>query len=314
MKRCSEGITLFLVLVCALLWFSIAEAHAQNGEAGMAKPPEPAETGSFASSERRVVYKPPLRGAPTDRIGGGTRGVSTEDLPQVMVLAPDHPGLTTKPEPTLYWYISRPTSKRIEFKLHDDQTGSAVYSTTLPRPETAGIYGISLADFKVPLADGKDYRWLISVAVDPAQPSRDIFSAGKIRKVEGPIFPTDQMQTSDKILAVAWYAGEGIWYDALEAISKAIEADPADPAAYFNAGYYLWRKGRFQEAAKRFNEVLERSPEDEAALLLLERCEDQSGPQPGDPRTERQERLKTRYDESGWLMLKQFFTSKPEAN
>ena len=95
---------------------------------------------------------------------------------------------------------------------------------------------------------------------------------------------------------------------AIESFAKAIEADPADPAAYFNAGYYLWRKGRFQEAAKRFNEVLERSPEDEAALLLLERCEDQSGPQPGDPRTERQERLKTRYDESGWLMLKQFFT------
>jgi tetratricopeptide (TPR) repeat protein len=101
---------------------------------------------------------------------------------------------------------------------------------------------------------------------------------------------------------------------ALDSFAKAIEADPADPAAYFNAGYYLWRKGRFEEAIKRFNEVIERTPEDEAALLLLERCEDRQGPQPGDPRTERQERLKSRYDESGWLMLKQFFTSKPEAN
>lgn len=101
---------------------------------------------------------------------------------------------------------------------------------------------------------------------------------------------------------------------ALDSFGKAIEADPADPAAYFNAGYYLWRKGRFDEATKRFNEVLERTPDDESALLLLERCEDRQGPQPGDPRTERQERLKARYDESGWLMLKQFFTSKPEAN
>lgn len=101
---------------------------------------------------------------------------------------------------------------------------------------------------------------------------------------------------------------------ALDSLAKAIEADPADPTAYFNAGYYLWRKGRFEEAAKRLNELLERSPEDEAALLLLERCEDKQGPQPGDPRTERQERLKTRYDESGWLMLKQFFTNKPEPN
>lgn len=101
---------------------------------------------------------------------------------------------------------------------------------------------------------------------------------------------------------------------ALDSFAKAIEADPADPAAYFNAGYFLWRKGRFDEAMKRLNEVLERTPDDEAALLLLERCEDRQGPQSGDPRTERQERLKTRYDESGWLMLKQFFTSKPEVN
>lgn len=228
MKRCIELMSPFLVLVCTILWFSVPAARAQNGEAGAAKPAEPVATGASTSGERRVVYKPPLRGAPTDRIGGGTRGVSTEELPQVMVLAPDHPGLTTKPEPTLYWFISKPTSKRIEFKLHDDQTGSAVYSATLPRPEAAGIYGISLADLKVALDSGKDYRWLVSVAVDPAQPSRDIFSAGKIRKVEGPTFPTDQMQTSDKVLAVAWYAGEGIWYDALEAISEAIQADPAD--------------------------------------------------------------------------------------
>jgi tetratricopeptide (TPR) repeat protein len=100
---------------------------------------------------------------------------------------------------------------------------------------------------------------------------------------------------------------------ALSSFARAIEADPADPAAHFNAGYYLWRKGRFDEAKARFAETLERSPEDEAAEIMIERCEDRQGPQPGDPRTERQERLKTRYDESGWLMLKQMFAPKPEA-
>ncbi len=100
---------------------------------------------------------------------------------------------------------------------------------------------------------------------------------------------------------------------ALSSFGRAIEADPADPAARFNAGYYLWRKGRFEEAKIRFAETLERSPEDEAAETMIERCEDRQGPQTGDPRTERQERLKTRYDESGWLILKQMFAPKPEA-
>ncbi|HNY39076.1 MAG TPA: tetratricopeptide repeat protein [Bryobacteraceae bacterium] len=101
---------------------------------------------------------------------------------------------------------------------------------------------------------------------------------------------------------------------ALSSFGRAIQADPADPAAYFNTGYYLWRKGRFDEAKARFAEALERSPEDEAVEIMIERCEDRQGPQPGDPRTERQERLKTRYDESGWLMLKQMFAPKPEVH
>lgn len=100
----------------------------------------------------------------------------------------------------------------------------------------------------------------------------------------------------------------------LSSFGRAIEADPADPAAYFNAGYYLWRKGRFEEAKARFAEALERSPDDEAIELMIERCEDQQGPQPGDARTGRQERLKTRYDESGWLMLKEMFGQKPNAH
>jgi tetratricopeptide (TPR) repeat protein len=102
--------------------------------------------------------------------------------------------------------------------------------------------------------------------------------------------------------------------EAINSFGRAIEADPADPAAYFNAGYYLWRKGRFDEAKGRFEEALARSPDDETVQLMIERCEDRQGPQPGDPRAERQERLKTRYDESGWLMLKQMFAPKLEVH
>jgi tetratricopeptide (TPR) repeat protein len=95
--------------------------------------------------------------------------------------------------------------------------------------------------------------------------------------------------------------------DALSSFGKAMEADPADPAAYFNAGSYLWRKARFEEAATRFKQVLERTPEDEAAETMIERCDSRQGPKPGDPRAER---LKSRYDESGWLMLKRMFAPK----
>ena len=41
------------------------------------------------------VYKPPLRGAPGGRVGGGTRG-TPRDLFVLSALAPDHSGLTVQ--------------------------------------------------------------------------------------------------------------------------------------------------------------------------------------------------------------------------
>ena len=50
------------------------------------------------------VYKPPLRGTPVARMGGGTRG-EDEDAPEVYVLTPEHTGLTSQAQPVMYWYL-----------------------------------------------------------------------------------------------------------------------------------------------------------------------------------------------------------------
>lgn len=92
--------------------------------------------------------------------------------------------------------------------------------------------------------------------------------------------------------------------DALENLKKALEGDESDPAYHFNVGYALWKRGQFAEAASRFRDVLERNPNDGDARLLLSRCEKQSGPRPGDTRTEALERVKTNYEESAWRQLK----------
>ncbi len=46
-------------------------------------------------------YQPPNRGAPAQRVGGGTRSIS-----QLSVLAPDHLARTSRARPRLYWYIN----------------------------------------------------------------------------------------------------------------------------------------------------------------------------------------------------------------
>ena len=92
--------------------------------------------------------------------------------------------------------------------------------------------------------------------------------------------------------------------EALHNFQRALEGDESDLAYQFNVGYALWRRGNFQAAAQSFRTVLDRDPNDAQAGLLLARCEKESGPRPGDPRTEGLERLKTNYEESAYRQLK----------
>jgi tetratricopeptide (TPR) repeat protein len=92
--------------------------------------------------------------------------------------------------------------------------------------------------------------------------------------------------------------------DALANFKRALEGDESDLAYQFNVGYALWRRGNFQAAAQSFRTVLDRDPNDAQASLLLARCDKESGPRPGDPRTEGLERLKTNYEESAYRQLK----------
>src|SRR5512134_1193228 len=73
------------------------------------KPPASPPSVQTQTASTAPVYKPPLRGAPRGRIGGGTRGTGLDSL-ALSVLAPDHSGLTIREQPSLYWIISNPTA------------------------------------------------------------------------------------------------------------------------------------------------------------------------------------------------------------
>jgi tetratricopeptide (TPR) repeat protein len=90
---------------------------------------------------------------------------------------------------------------------------------------------------------------------------------------------------------------------ALEQFQKALEGDEADPDYWFNAGYSLWRQGRFAPAADRFRAVLDRSRTDQDATTLLGRCLRMEGPRAGDPRSEGRERIKTSFEDSAFRQL-----------
>jgi hypothetical protein len=182
---------------------------------------------SLADAADAPVYKPPKRGAPGGRVGGGTRGTA-RDVFVLSVLAPDHSGFTTSEQPSLYWFISGPTELPVEVTVMDPQGVQPILETRLPSPIKAGVHRVRLADYNVRLSPGAAYRWFVAVIPDADRRSKDILAGGAIERVEAPEdLKAKLAQTAKKDMPFV-YAEAGIWYDALGAISDLIEAAPQD--------------------------------------------------------------------------------------
>jgi len=172
------------------------------------------------------VYKPPLRGAPAGRLGGGPRGVGLGSR-TVSALAPDHPGLTSQEQPTLYWFLSQPTDYPLELTVIEAQAAKPLLETRISQAGQPGVKGVQLADFGVRLKPGVPYQWFVAVVVDPEQRSRDSVAGGEIERVDLDKALKTKLEQGGKAGAPHCYAEAGIWYDALAALSEAIAVAPA---------------------------------------------------------------------------------------
>ena len=176
-----------------------------------------------------TVYIPPKRGAPGGRVGGGTRGIQ-RDVFMLSVLAPDHSGLTISEQPSLYWFISGPTSLPVELTVMDPEGVQPILETRLPAPVQAGIHRVRLADHNIRLKPGAAYRWFVTVVPDSDRRSKDILAGGAIERVDVPGDLKTKLATANKSQLFSLYAEAGLWYDAIAAISEMIEAAPQDQA------------------------------------------------------------------------------------
>lgn len=186
-------------------------------------------TGTRIRTEGAVpLYRPPLRGAPERRIGGGSRGVDGRDW-TVRVLAPRHTGLTNESAPNLYWFTSRAESgPQFEVTIIKQGALDPVLETTLQQPAAPGIQRLDLSRWGVELEPGAEYEWFVSVVRGPGQRSKDIVAGGAIRRVVPDPRVRARLTGADARRAPLIYAEQGIWYDAIDTLSKLIEVSPKD--------------------------------------------------------------------------------------
>jgi hypothetical protein len=176
-------------------------------------PNQPSET-------EAVVYKPPVRGVPGGRVGGGTRGTvkPATPLPTIDIIAPDgHSGLTTSAAPTLYFYVSRRVTDPTRLTISAPGQPAPVIEMNIPSPQAAGIYAVRLGNYRVRLEPGIVYTWSVSVILKPKAPSRDIVaSASLVRVPADPSFDAI-VRVTPAARRAALFADAGLWYDAVAA-------------------------------------------------------------------------------------------------
>jgi hypothetical protein len=183
------------------------------------------QAGSGSEGVGGFTYKPPMRGAPAARIGGGTRGIGDVTV-ELVALAPDHTGLTTREQPTLYWYVSRPVKSRLEVTVINDAAIDPELDQELQGPQKGGIQRLDLASTNVKLKPGVEYRWFVSAIADPDQRSNDVVASGTIERIVPDAALRQSIAGADDDTLARVYAEQGIWYDSIDTLSRMIEKDP----------------------------------------------------------------------------------------
>jgi len=177
------------------------------------------------------TYRPPVRGAPASRVGGGSRG-TTDITGELAVLAPDHTGLTTRSQPTLYWYLSEPANARLDVTVTSDKQIDPLLEQVIGIPKSAGIQSLDLSKVGTSLKPGVEYRWFVSLTPDETQRSNDVVASGTIEYVLPDAGLEGKISKADNLTLARIYAEDGIWYDAFDSISRAIQGNPGDASLH----------------------------------------------------------------------------------
>jgi hypothetical protein len=230
MMRTTSVPTSRAALVALLVVLLAPPVAAQREDAVPAEPEMGAPASSQVEAARRsreerskpVVWKPARRGSPKDgRVAGASRSGGPA-LPKPLVLAPEH-ALTRSASPSLFWHLdgAAPETARIVFTFAAADAIEPLVERELPLPAAAGIQRIRLADYGVVLAPEVDYAWSVSLVAGDDR-AADLVSEGMLRLVGGDVL-------AGKAPSARVFAEQGLWYDALEALSDALDDTPSDP-------------------------------------------------------------------------------------
>ena len=156
----------------------------------------------------------------------GTRSQSLSTA-YLAVVAPQGVGITNKPDPTLYWYLSKPIDHPLEFII-TPKYSEKLHRNILAPIKKAGLQSISLADLGVTLDPRVKYDWSVAAIADSQRHSRDQVALGQLMFVP----PDDRLKNHLATLTPTQLpyelAKNGVWYDTVESLVSLISENCDD--------------------------------------------------------------------------------------
>lgn len=165
------------------------------------------DTGS--ASAPTLVFVPPEAGAPSSRVGAGTRDVELDGV-LVVLLVPDGGGLTTREKPPLVWRVLKSIDGTMVAGIEDTASDGGGAFRTIEGRISSGLYALDLERSDFLLKPGRVYRWTVELAEAGSGNLLDT-AASYVERIQ----EAHQPYPADPIAAVRSAAAQGLWFDAL---------------------------------------------------------------------------------------------------
>ena len=239
------------LLVALLIPFSKGTAQVSpspTATSALPSSPVASPVASPKGASTKLFYKPPAAaGNIPARVSGGARGGSVDAV--LIALVPNHLALTTQSQPSLFWFQSKPAKAKFELTVVEPKNPKPLLSLTSPQADKPGIHRVKLAKYKVELQPDVAYEWSVAIVPDAENRSKDVIAKGVIKRISAPGDLATRVAQMGDLERAAAYAQAGIWYDAFESVSNAIEAHPDDASLHAQRAALLQQVGLSEAAA-----------------------------------------------------------------
>lgn len=186
----------------------------------------------------QITFKPPANDSKPKKTALGGRRTNDKKCLQdtesnssqtgLTALVPlNGTGSTTSTHPTFWIYLPETTARKMLLSVMEENPDGAIKhhgQTSFPIPPQSGLISLKLPDKSFPLEIGKTYKWAVILMCGKSLHPNDPVIEARINRIQASI----PNQSENSIKKAIWFGQQGIWYDFLESLFQAKQANPND--------------------------------------------------------------------------------------